>query len=301
LTEIALALRSELYNPKEILEFPKIADASSNVSNLFFPDIPGAQESLELCSASLAETRRIKIGSGVLRLLEHNPKVFSRRIATIQWMSGDRFVLGIGTGSPSNKPSETIERMFSALEEIKKGFPSKFNNQSITFPDVLVAALKTGIAVKSASHGEGLLLNFCSPAYSERLVSKVRNVRGNLKTLACYIKVFYSIDKSTAERLLAEEFAKYNSLPQYHTMFERDGIADAITSLRAGLSSKGPLTIPESLQKISLANPSYGELVELVNKFRNSGINLPCVYPYFSPTESSEFKKRVITEITTYA
>ena len=300
LGQIALALRSELYNPSEIVEFSKLADASNNVSHIFFPDIPNAQESIELCSLCFAGTKRIIIGSGVLRLLEHDPRIFSRRVATVQWISGNRFVLGIGTGSPGINPGQTIQKMFSVLEETRKCFPSKFNNEPLSFPDVLVASLKSGVAIKSIGLVDGLILNFCSPEYSQELISKVTEAGGPMKKTVCYVKIFYSEKDSIAERLLAEEFVKYDRLPQYHTMFERNKVAEAIASIREELS-KESIVIPEGLKKISLANPSSGELSNLIEKFRKSGVNLPCVYPYFSSNENVEFKRAILKEITNLA
>jgi hypothetical protein len=300
LAEIALALRSELYDRHEITEFSKLADSSSNISYIFFPDIPNGQDSVELSSASLALTKRIKIGSGVLRLLEQDSKIFSRRIATVQWMSGNRFVLGIGTGSPGVSPSQTIQRMFSLLEETRKNFPARFQDQPVLFPDILVAALKSGIAIKSIGHADGLILNFCSPEYSEKIVSTVNGRGARFRTIVCYIKIFYSRDQNIAETLLAEEFVKYDRLPQYHLMFDKDGVTENIASLRASLSSskRGKIEIPEGLKKISLANPSSEELTQTIRRFQDSGINLPCVYPYFSTNETTEFKRNIMTEIT---
>jgi hypothetical protein len=190
MSDIALALRSQLYKPDEILEFSALADSSSEITHLFFPDIPNAQESLELCTASLSVTKRIKIGSGVLRPLEHDPRIFSRRIATIQWLSKNRLALGIGTGSPGDKPGQTIGRMFSILEEIKSVFPSRFNEEPIVFPEILVASLRPRIAVEAARRRNGLLFNFCSPKYAAWLVSKVEETENStLNTIACYIGV----------------------------------------------------------------------------------------------------------------
>jgi hypothetical protein len=100
-----------------------------------------------------------------------------------------------------------------------------------------------------------------------------------------------------AERLLAEEFVKYDGLPQYHEMFKKDGIADSVEQLRKGLSSGEPILIPDNLEEVSLANPSQEKLSEHINKFRKSGVSLPCVYPYFDSNESSSFKKSVIETI----
>lgn len=294
--EIALALRSELYRPEEIQEFTKLADSSSKISHIFFPDIPGGQESIELCASGLAITKRVRMGSGVIRLLEHESRVLTRRLATIQWASGNRLVLGIGTGSPGPNPSQTIEKMLALVEEIKRIFPSKFSDLDLAFPEVLVASLKSGIAIKSIGRADGLILNFCSPRYAEQLLSKVKSAGGQLKSVV-YIKVFYSKSENVATRLLAEEFGKYDRLPQYHAMFERDGIADSV-ALMAAAPSNESIAVPDSLKRISIANPSSQELFEITEQFRKSGINIPCVYPYFGPNESREFKALVMKEIT---
>ena len=124
MNDFGLVLRSELYTSKEVLEFARLADDSEHISHLLFPDIPNGYESIELSTASLALTKRIKVGTGVLRLAEYNPELLARRLQTIQFLSGNRFVLGIGAGSPGPKPGQTIARMFSSLEKTKESFIS---------------------------------------------------------------------------------------------------------------------------------------------------------------------------------
>jgi Luciferase-like monooxygenase len=295
LSEIALALRSELYKPEEILQFAKLVDSRNNISHIFFPDIPGGQESIELCSSCLARTTRVKMASGVIRLLEHDSKILTRRLATIQWISNNRFVLGIGTGFPGPNPSKTIDMMFSLLTEIKKGFPPRYGEQGLAFPEIMVASLRSGIAIKSIGKSDGLILNFCSAEYADGLLSKVKKAGGNLKSV-CYIKVFYSGKDELAKKLLAEEFVKYDSFPQYHRMFEKNGVTHAIASLRDGLT-RGSVNVPETLRTISIANPTTKELQALTDHFRKVGVTIPCVYPYFSPSEDWDFKMKTMKDI----
>jgi len=292
LDEFGLALRPELYGKNEVLDFVRLADESRNISHVFFPDIPNGNEPIELSTASLTVTRRIKVGSGVLRLAEHDPNILARRLQTIQSLSGNRFVLGIGAGSTGPKPGPTIERMFSVLEGTKKSFGS---NDVVKFPDVFVAALKPLMALRSIEHADGLLLNFCSPEYARQLVNKLN--RAISKDIACYIKIFFARNHENADKLLIEEFAKYDTYPQYHKMFEKDGVSDSITSAKKGLF-EGHLQVPEKLKRISLSNPTADELSSLLIEFRRSRINLPCVYPYFSLAENHEFKRQAMTLIS---
>ena len=298
---LALALRSTLYGPEEILAFAKLTDESEQVSTIFFPDIWAGLDSIELSAAALAVTKRVQAGSGVLRPLEHDINALVRRIGTVQYLSKDRFVLGVGTGKPVVNPRETITRMLRMIDEVKKAIPAESQGRTVSPPEVFVAALRLGIAKRAIRHANGLILNFCSAEYASNLVKNLRLAIGSgvidSRTLVCYIKIFFSKNEDMAKRLLIEEFANYDANPQYHDMFVHDGVADDIRSASRNLSSKRSLEIPDSLYKISLANPSVEQLQKLVNKFRTAGINLPCVYPYFSPHDETSFKTDVMKQI----
>src|SRR5713226_167139 len=110
---VALALRSTVYSSDEILEIVRLADDAKQVSCIFFPDIWASHDSIELSATALGATNRIKAGSGVLRPLEHDLNALVRRLGAIQFLSNNRFVLGIGTGKPGPNPKDTIDRMLT--------------------------------------------------------------------------------------------------------------------------------------------------------------------------------------------
>ncbi len=170
----AITLRPQVHPPENIVEFAKMLEGeSSRISNIFIPDIPGGFESIEIACASLVATKRLKIGSGVIRLLEHDERLLQRRLETVQSMSKNRFVLGIGTGSPGPNPSETIDMMMGQLESIRNNFGKMTNSPGLEMPDTYVATLRSGIARKVAGKSTGILLNFCSPEYAKKVVHDV--------------------------------------------------------------------------------------------------------------------------------
>jgi len=49
-------------------------------------------------AAAAAVTARIRLGTGVALVAQHDPIVLAKQVATIDWLSGGRFVLGAGFG-----------------------------------------------------------------------------------------------------------------------------------------------------------------------------------------------------------
>jgi len=295
--EIGFALRPGVFSPSEIKETAVAVDVSGRVSRIFVPDGRTGYESLEITSSILALTKRIRAGSGVIRLLEHDPLLLTRRIQTLQALSPNRCILGVGTGTPGPQPGTSVSAMLLRLDELKNafgGFP-----QGVEPPEIYVAALKSGIAKRAASKVDGLLLNFCSPQHAAALIAAVRIERGSRIDFACYLKIFYSSQSDElAQRLMLQEFLNYDSAPQYHEMFVQDGTAKAISSLRSNEEWKsGSVDVPRELLRVSLANPERDELAQHVKTLREAGVTLPVVYPYFPNSEDPRFKFETVNRI----
>ncbi|OLE70876.1 hypothetical protein AUF78_04590 [archaeon 13_1_20CM_2_51_12] len=295
--KIGFALRPGVFSPHEIKETAVALELSDRVSRIFVPDMRIGYESLEIASSILALTKSVHSGSGVIRLLEHDPQLLTRRVQTLQALSSNRLVLGVGTGSPGPQPGRTVSAMLQRLDELKKDF-GEFP-QGVKRPEVYVAALKLGIAKRAASKADGLLLNFCSPQHAAALIAGVRVERGAEIDFACYLKIFYSSQSDeAAQRLMLQEFLNYDSAPQYHEMFVQDGTAEAISSFRSSEEWKnGPVEVPKVLLRVSLANPRSEELVQYVKSFSQAGVTLPVVYPYFPIGNDPKFKIETVKGI----
>ena len=297
LESIGFALRPGVFSPLEIKEIAVALELSDRVSRIFVPDMRIGYESLEIASSILALTKRVHSGSGVIRLLEHDPQLLTRRVQTVQALSSNRLVLGVGTGSPGPQPGKTVSTLLQRLDDLRKafgGFP-----QGVKPPEIYVAALKLEIAKRAAIKADGLLLNFCSPQHAARLIQAVRIESGAGIDFACYMKISYSSQSDkAAQRLMLQEFLNYDSAPQYHEMFVQDGTAKAISTFKENEGWKsGPVDVPKELLRVSLANPESDELVQHMKAFRQAGVTLPVVYPYFPSGEDAMFKLETVNRI----
>jgi hypothetical protein len=307
LERTGLALRPSIYEPKDIVKLAIDLDKSESISHIFIPDIPGGFDSIEISSAALGATRNIQVGSGVIRPLEHDNVVLVRRLQTIQAISKNRYILGVGTGNPGPNPKATIESMLKRLQEIESSFRQGAPLPGVLMPDTYIAALRAGIAKRVEGHSTGILLNFCSPDHAKNLIGAYKGKgHGSKRTdFACYLKVFFSRDRKAAERMLIEEFVRYDTLPQYHDMFVQDGVAEDIAKAGVTLQSSESTTteaikqeLPQSLLRICLANPDESDLHEYIKEFRKAGVTLPCVYPYFAPGDDTRFRFETVRRIS---
>jgi alkanesulfonate monooxygenase SsuD/methylene tetrahydromethanopterin reductase-like flavin-dependent oxidoreductase (luciferase family) len=295
--KIGFALRPGVFSLQEIKETALILETSGRVSSVFVPDHRIWYESLEIVSSILTLTQRVHAGSGVIRLLEHDPMLLTRRVQTLQALSSNRFILGVGTGSPGPQPGKSVSSMLERIAELKKrfqGFP-----QGVEPPEIYAATLKPGIARRVVSNVDGLLLNFCSPKHGASLIETVKARRNARVKFACYLKIFYSSQSDeAAKRLMLQEFLNYDSTHQYHEMFVQDGTANAISLFRSNEEWKnGLVDVPKELLRVSLANPRSDKLAQYVNSFRQAGVTLPVIYPYFPSGEVSKFKVETVNAI----
>ncbi len=266
---------------------------------MFIPEgSQGGFRSLDISSACFGVSKKLRIGSGVIRILEHDPDVLASRLLTLQALSDNRFVLGIGTGRPTGDPKQTIQSMLDRLRSTMQSF-EKFSQSfpGLRKPETFIATLRRGIAKAVIGHSDGILLNFCPPDHARDLVRSLEKSPNKRPRVSCYLKIFYSRNEDTAKRMLIEEFANYNRIPSYHQMFESAGVADEIASASSALASKGGVQVSGKLLKISLPNPTRKQLSAHVGTFRDAGVDLPCLYPYFENNEDEAFKISNVEEI----
>jgi alkanesulfonate monooxygenase SsuD/methylene tetrahydromethanopterin reductase-like flavin-dependent oxidoreductase (luciferase family) len=291
---IALALRPGVHSPKEIVLISKMLAEYDDISTIFVPDIPGGFESIEIATAALSNCERLHIGSGVIRILEHDDASLFRRLETIQTISENRFVLGVGTGNVASRPKDVIKGLLGKLQALKNHFTKSL---PVKRPRTYIATLRPSIARMVAGHSDGLILNFCSAEFAKALIANYRDTFSGDTDFACYLKVFYSRKLASAQELMVSEFSRYNRLPNYHKLFVRDMVANEIESSDERLQRGETLSPDSRLFEICLANPSSDDLRRYVSKFRAAGITLPCIYPYFSSAEDFGFRSETIRTI----
>jgi probable F420-dependent oxidoreductase len=93
-----------------------------------------------------AHTSRVMLGAGVIVLPHHNPIMLAKRVATLQTLSGNRFVLGIGVGhlvpefealgSPLPGRGRRADEYLEAMETLWFADEPRFDGRHVRFAGI---------------------------------------------------------------------------------------------------------------------------------------------------------------------
>jgi len=268
--KVGLALRSTVFSQSSTAKIIPLLE-KSRVDSVWFPSGGQAFDSLDMCGISLGKSRRLRVGTGVIRSTDYDTVRLLARVHTLSEGSGRRFILGIGTGAGTGRVA--IDGLVDLADGVRANYPERQK------PPIFFAALRRRMLHAAYTNAEGAILNFCPPDYVQRIVPKDVGAKGF--TLACYIKLFFARKDAAARKMLVDEMRAYDRIPQYHAMFEEIGCSDSIGRLDSGSSED----IPDDLLAISSANPDDDEVGRILERFNRAGVDLPIIYPYVSGDE----------------
>lgn len=132
-------------------------------------------ESTAVVATAAAVTERIQVGFGVLLLALRPPAWVAKQVATLQYLSGDRIVLGVGTGNPAHgdigwraagQPfagrGRRTDEALAILPDLIAGRPATLPDGTeatlspgATVPPILVAGNGTAALRRAATYAEG--------------------------------------------------------------------------------------------------------------------------------------------------
>ncbi|MEE8337400.1 MAG: TIGR03619 family F420-dependent LLM class oxidoreductase [Dehalococcoidia bacterium] len=106
-------------------------------------------EPLAMLSAASAVTDRVALGSGVLLAALRQPAALAKQTATLQWLSGGRFRLGVGAGGefakefeaagvPLAERGERLDATLEALRALWSGEPATLHSTAIEVQDAVL-------------------------------------------------------------------------------------------------------------------------------------------------------------------
>lgn len=264
------------------------------------------RDALLLCQAWAASTTTLQVGVGVVPLWTRSAAQLAMACATLQEVSGGRFLLGLGVSHPATmgawhgadvvKPRTAARETLTVLEQLEAGETSDVAGEVVASrrfrlgisprPPTTrryLAAMGPRMLKLAGSHADGTLLNWSTPEEVERagriVRGSARDAGREVPEIAAYVRVAVGAEREAARRALAREIGNYSALPAYATHFERQGLGDAVARVKqAHKDGGGSAELADALGEEAMARLGwYGtpedDLGGLLAAFEDRGLD----------------------------
>jgi probable F420-dependent oxidoreductase len=241
------------------------------------------RDALQLCQAWAAVTTSLQVGVGVAPLWTRSAAQLAMACATLQEISGGRFLLGLGVSHPATmgpwhgaefrKPRTAAKETLEILRQLEAGESSDVDGEVVssrrfklqvspTPPPTrrYLAAMGPRMLELAGTDADGVLLNWAGADEVARAGRVVRDAAAGAQRdaddleVATYVRVAVADDREAARGALAREIGQYCALPAYAAHFERQGFGDAVDRVkRAHKEGGGPSDLADALGEDVLA------------------------------------------------
>ncbi len=266
--------------------------------SVWVTQLPDARDAAVVLAAYAAATKWVRLATGVLPIYTRHPTAMAQMAASLDEMSGGRFILGIGVshkvtvesmwGLKLEHPVEAMREYVSIVREsLQNGAASVDGEQftahwSYSAPrrsdmPIMISALSPRMLELAGEVADGVVLWMCSPKYvSEVVVPRVtagRQKAGKSMEgfeIVAAIAACLTTDREAGQKVFTQSVERYANLPYYRKMMDASGFAE---DLAAGNVTEAML---DELSGIG----DEAQVRDVVRRYRDAGTTLPCVGPF---------------------
>jgi alkanesulfonate monooxygenase SsuD/methylene tetrahydromethanopterin reductase-like flavin-dependent oxidoreductase (luciferase family) len=268
---------------------------------VFVPEIAGREAFSTLTGFALSSSR-IRLGSGVVTVRSRSPVATAMAAATVQDVSGGRFVLGIGAGSATGQtgepgPAELVARYVGLVRRILEGRPvdadEVFGTPAFRLdlpaasppPPIWLGALGDRMVGVAGAVADGVLMNWCTPervAAARRVLSRGAERGGRdpaQLTLAVYVRACLGQAEDVAMSALKEMAGRYAAMPHYRRQFELMGLGEEAALAAKAFHAGRTEEVPEPLVRAVAVSGGRQTTLARFREYREAGADLVLSYP----------------------
>jgi len=182
----------------------------------FWVNHPGKTDGLAALAQAAGETRRIDLGIGVIPLHTRPPDSIAEGVR-VNTLAAGRLLLGVGSPNPGS-----LGRVRSGIAALRAQLQCR----------LVVAALGPQMCHLAGEVADGVLFNWLTPDHALRSAEWVRAgaaaAQRQPPKLFAYVRV--AVGAAAGDRL-AEEGARYGTIPAYAAHFARMGVKPVDTAI----------------------------------------------------------------------
>ncbi len=286
-----------------------------------------ARDAFSQIAAMSMVTTNINFAPGVVVTYGRSPTMLAMITATLDEISGKRFIQGIGAGIPNagNNHGEKYERPLSRMRDYITIIKAAISGETINYtgktisingfnlgftplrPDtpVYIAALGPQMSKLGGELADGLIYGCTTPYYIKNTMPMIRE--GAKKAdrtikdidIAAYLLCDANPDETKAMESIREHIFGYTAFPAYINMMRLMGYnseIDAVLSAREeGNLQKGISAISDKMVNNIGMFGNTDSWPEKIEKYRDAGVTLPILRPANATTKSAQLLKKVVT------
>jgi probable F420-dependent oxidoreductase len=310
LGRLAISLPLPFFPPRACVELARTAEREWGYDAIWLAETNGP-DSMSLAGALALATERATLGTAIVPVYNRTPAVLAMTAATLAGLSGDRFVLGLGSSShaivqdwngvPFERPllrvRETVAVVRQALAGGKTGFAGetvRSRGLRLGFAPkrpvpIYLAALRERMLELAGEIGDGLIVNLFPVTAMPRILAAFR--RGAARAgrdasraeVVCRFQVAVTDDVAAARNLIRLAFAGYVAQPVYNAYFrwcgfEAEAAAVAEAFARGDRAASSAAMTDAMIDRIAILGPA-ARCREQIAGFVAAGVTTPVISP----------------------
>ena len=277
-------------------------------------------------AAAATITERMRLGTAIVPVFTRPAALIALSAASVQQLSGGRFVLGVGISTPTiveqwmgvpyrlpvTRVRETVAALraaFSGQKVTLDGKVIKINGFRLgvpleTPPPIYVGAQGELMLRTAGEIGDGTVVNFITPETFPRMREQIHQGAraGGRKTdsidIACRILVAIDSEEQVVRENLRRELTAYLTVPQYNQFFQWIGYESiargALDAWNAGDRKKALSMVPDSMMEAIFVFGKPERIVSRLRDYDKAGITSTALQFVSYAPDPEEKRRRVM-------
>ena len=267
-----------------------------------------------------------RLGTAIVPVFTRPPALLAMGAATVQNLSGGRFVLGLGTssdiivrnwmGQSFTKPVTRLRQTVEVLRELFAGKKVAYEGESFRLadyrlqldpgaaPPIYLAALGPKACRLAGEIADGVIFFLKTPAGVrqglEWVAEGARSVGRDLAELDCVIRVTVAMDEDR-ETLLATQrrlITTYAMVDVYNRSLTQQGFdreaREIVAAWESGDRASAAAAVSDRMIDELNVTGTLEECREKLQAFRDAGVKTPVLLPLSVAPEPAERTERVV-------
>jgi F420-dependent oxidoreductase-like protein len=268
------------------------------LESVWVSQLPYARDTALVLAAYAHATQRVGLGTGVLPIYTRHPTAMVQMAATLDELSGGRFILGMGVSHKVTVESmwglhleHPVESMREYLDIVRtslrnggcaidgKHFSAHWAYSGPRRPEmpVMISALSPRMLDLAGERADGVVLWMCSPNYiRDHVVPAVKAGRQKAgKTMEGFeivaaISVCLTSDRPAAFAVFRQTVERYANLPYYRKVMDAGGFQ---AQLAEG-------EVSEAMMDEMAGIGDESQVRDAIRRYREAGVTLPGAGPF---------------------